>query len=320
MNARVLATLAVLATVVASPARAQDEVDGMMEPGMQDAVPAAKLKTVVLGLEGRRGVDAGLAEALTDIVQGVYARQPDRVVLGRKDLERVLGFEETKQAVGCTDESCLSEIASALDADRLISGSLDKIGTTYLFVLTELDARRLQPIGRTEHQFAVEEAGLIPAVRDATEAFLAHAEQKPEMNVMAADDIPAEEAEPGATEVPLLHWLLATGKVTAGTLAGLVGAALVGSGFIYINVDDNGDDRTAANPATTDDYVAAAVLCWAPGGVVCLGASACLAWGVVDFLFPPREPVAKTEARLLAPPPAPRTARRDTAHGAVMPH
>lgn len=308
------ASLLVLTCALALPDVAAAQA---ADPVVTGVVRHQKLKTVVLGLEGRRGVDEGLAEALTDIVQGVYSRQPDRVVLGRKDLERVLGFEETKQAVGCTDESCLSEIASALDADRLVSGSLDKIGSTYLFVLSELDARRLAPIGRTEHQLAVDEAGLVPAVRDATEAFLGRAGASPEMNLVepgSPDESSAAESEAaaGATEVPFLHWLGAAGKLMGGTALGLVGAGLLGSGWFFVATDDNGDPRAAGDPAPGDDFVAAAIICWAPGGVVCLGAGIALAWGIVDLLFPPRVPVVDgTAARLHRPPVAPRTARRE---------
>jgi len=169
-------------------------------PPTEKAAANQKLKTVVLGLEGRRGIDAGLAAALTDIVQGVYAREADRMVLGPSDLARVLGFEQTKQALGCDDESCLSEIASALDADRLVTGSLDRIGSSYLFVLSEIDARELTPIGRVEHQFPVEEEMLVSAVRQATVDFLARDDDTPPAPLLATPAVPATSASGTGTE------------------------------------------------------------------------------------------------------------------------
>ncbi len=130
-------------------------------PAQQDA----RVKTVVIGLSARRGVDEGLALAMSDVVQGVISGDSTRLVLGREDIRRVLSFEEERAALGCDDASCLSEIASALDVDRMVTGSIDKVGTSYFVVVTEIDARSVEPLGRVQRRLPLNEDELITGVQ-----------------------------------------------------------------------------------------------------------------------------------------------------------
>lgn len=125
----------------------------------------ARVKTVVVGLSARRGVDEGLALAMSDVVQGVIAGEPTRSVLGREDIRRVLSFEEERAALGCDTASCLSEIASALDVDRMVTGSIDKVGSTYFVVITEIDARTVEPLSRVQGRLPLDEDELITGVQ-----------------------------------------------------------------------------------------------------------------------------------------------------------
>jgi hypothetical protein len=114
--------------------------------------PPKRMKTVVVGIQGRRGVDPDLARAMADVVQSVLTTDKARVVLGRDDIAQVVQLEAEKQAMGCTDSSCLSEVATALDADRIVTGTMDKVGTSFLIVLTEIDARALEPVARVSRR------------------------------------------------------------------------------------------------------------------------------------------------------------------------
>lgn len=125
----------------------------------------ARVKTVVVGLSARRGVDEGLALAMTDVVQGVIAGESTRLVLGREDIRRVLSFEEERAALGCDSASCLSELAAALDVDRMVTGSIDKVGTTYFVVITEIDARTVDPLARVQGRLPLNEDELVTGVQ-----------------------------------------------------------------------------------------------------------------------------------------------------------
>lgn len=138
-----------------------------------------RVKTVVVGLAARRGVDDGLALAMSDVVQGVFTEDRVRLVLGREDIKRVLSFEEERAALGCDSASCLSEIASALDVDRLISGSIDKVGSSYFIVVTEIDARTVEPLARVQGRLPLDEDQLVSGVEKLARELLAKSGSAP---------------------------------------------------------------------------------------------------------------------------------------------
>jgi hypothetical protein len=124
-----------------------------------------RLRTVILGVQGRRGVDdKQLAAALTDVVQGIYAGDTRRIVIGRDDIMRVLDLEAEKQSLGCDSDKCLAEVGQALDAARIVTGSLDKLGDGYMVTMTEIDARSLEAIGRVQERVPIDENKLVDAV------------------------------------------------------------------------------------------------------------------------------------------------------------
>ena len=150
---------------------------GIAAGAAESAAPAAadpRVRTVVLGLQARRGVeDKALAAALSDLVQTAYARDPARVVIGRDEIARVLAWEADRQAAGCDDSGCLAEIGAALDAARIVTGSLDRIGSGYLVVLTEVDAKTAEPLGRAQAQSPADEDALVAVVVKLAEGLVA---------------------------------------------------------------------------------------------------------------------------------------------------
>jgi hypothetical protein len=57
------------------------------------------------------------------------------------DVRAMLDLEAQKQLAGCDADSCLSEIAEALGADVLITGSLARVGDNTFFVVKKIDQR-----------------------------------------------------------------------------------------------------------------------------------------------------------------------------------
>src|SRR5207248_3217749 len=72
-------------------------------------------------------------------------------VVSSKDFQTLLGMERQKAALGCgaDSSSCLSELAGALGARFVLSGSLARLGDTYQLSLQTLDSTKAQPIGRS---------------------------------------------------------------------------------------------------------------------------------------------------------------------------
>ncbi len=143
----------------------------------QTAAPADdRLRTVVMGIAARRGVkDTDLAHALSDVALGVYATDAHRIVIGPEDLRRALDWEASRQQAGCDDSKCLAEVGAALDASRIISGTLDLVGDVYLLSLAEIDAKSLEPIGRVQAEVKKDEAELMKATKRLSVELLAKA-------------------------------------------------------------------------------------------------------------------------------------------------
>lgn len=135
------------------------------EPAAPAKTVDDRTRTVVLGVVPRRGVDdKQLAAALTDVVQGIYSGDTRRIVIGRDDIMRVLDLEAEKQSMGCDSDKCLAEVGQALDASRIVTGSLDKLGDGYMVTMSEIDAKSLEAVARVQERVPIDENKLVDAV------------------------------------------------------------------------------------------------------------------------------------------------------------
>ena len=150
-------------TLMLNPALATD-APATQEAGKISA-PAPSLKTVVVGFAAKRDIDKHLADALTQIVVLEFSKKRDDVV-GRADMLRLLDLETQKQAVGCDESACLTELADALSAERVISGTITTIGSSYLVELVELQNERVEPLHRIQRQVDKSEDAIAKAVQE----------------------------------------------------------------------------------------------------------------------------------------------------------
>jgi TolB-like protein len=124
---------------------------GPAKPAEPSSEPSSeKPKLLVLALEPAGGVAPDVASALTETVTTEVATRGLFDVLSTKDVQTLLGVERQKQMMGCSEEarSCLTELAGALGARFVLSGSVTKLGEAYQLNLQTLDTQRAQPIGR----------------------------------------------------------------------------------------------------------------------------------------------------------------------------
>ncbi len=67
-------------------------------------------------------------------------RKLERVsVIGMDEVRAMLDLEAQKQLTGCAADSCLSEIAEALGADIVVTGSLARVGDATFFALKRIE-------------------------------------------------------------------------------------------------------------------------------------------------------------------------------------
>jgi hypothetical protein len=85
-------------------------------------------------------VDAATGEFFLDYFAKQIELRGVRVTTNR-EIAALVGFERQKQLLNCGDggTSCLAELAGALGVDGLITGSLAKVGSTYVINLKVVD-------------------------------------------------------------------------------------------------------------------------------------------------------------------------------------
>src|SRR3990167_8754083 len=98
-----------------------------------------------------RGVDAAIAEALTDGIGPEIDRRGYFRSLTTKDVQTILGVERQKQLLGCSDDqsSCLSELAGALGAPYVLGGTISQIGPSLQLSMQLLDVAKSQVVARS---------------------------------------------------------------------------------------------------------------------------------------------------------------------------
>lgn len=79
------------------------------------------------------------------VITSEVARASGGETVGREDVAALIGNEQLKQVLGCTGPQCgdaMSDIASMVEAELVLSGSVGKVGRLYLFAATVLESKR----------------------------------------------------------------------------------------------------------------------------------------------------------------------------------
>jgi hypothetical protein len=110
---------------------------------------AGKLRLAILDFTLAGSAHPDLARVLADgAARGAEGGDNVQVVT-QGEVAAVLGLDRLRQLLGCSDDQrCLSETAGALDADRLVSGSLTILERTALVTVRLIDAPRGRTLAR----------------------------------------------------------------------------------------------------------------------------------------------------------------------------
>lgn len=103
-------------------------------------VHAAPRKVAVLPVEPGAGVDTKIAAALTEATAGALAKAGVEVVT-QAQLKALLDHEARKQLAGCSNDACMAQLGEALGVDALVTGSLAKVGQSWLFGLRSVEVK-----------------------------------------------------------------------------------------------------------------------------------------------------------------------------------
>jgi hypothetical protein len=110
--------------------------------------PGARvLKLVLLPLTPKGDVRKETVAVFDEALAGELRRRPGVSVLAESDVAALLGVEKKRQMLmGCSDSRCLAELGGALGADRVVHGSVGRVGNSLVITLSSLDAPRSRTV------------------------------------------------------------------------------------------------------------------------------------------------------------------------------
>jgi len=244
---------------------------------------------LVLGLAGQttagaRAPTAAEAELVSGVVAATVASDVRFEVLTAADVRTATDFEATKQQMGCTESSCLLELANALDARFVVSGVLGVLGEELVLQLSTLDVKQARSVGRQSLR-GKDITSVTAQAETAIAATFAKAAGPEERNlrVVILDFTLASTSTSTSTtaaEVPVEPGL--SGMLVGGGAAVGVGvlALLAGVGFDVLGTQlhDTTTKDAALSAAeataaynTSDGYLVGAVAGYVVGGVLVAG-------------------------------------------------
>ena len=110
----------------------------------EDSQPASRCAVLRL-----RGTD--VPEAVTTVVDELLLTELQNAgfeAIGPDDINAIVGFEAAKQAVGCDDASCMTEIGNALGVPYLVAGNLAKLDSDTVLTLKLINVRDTRVVAR----------------------------------------------------------------------------------------------------------------------------------------------------------------------------
>ena len=137
------------------------------------AQTAAGPSVAVTPLVAQTGVSASTAALVSDSVAAqVQQSSAFSRVLGQREMEATLGIEQQRQLLACSSESCLVEVAEALNVDYLMLGSVGRLGSVWLVNLKLVRARNAVMAAAVSERATGSEDVLLDAARKATQHLL----------------------------------------------------------------------------------------------------------------------------------------------------
>lgn len=90
-------------------------------------------------LVARTGVEQAVADLFTDTLIGALRQYPGASALSDADLASMITLDERNQLLGSDDDSCFAQVGGAAGVDRIVHGSIGRVGQSLVMTLTAVD-------------------------------------------------------------------------------------------------------------------------------------------------------------------------------------
>jgi len=126
--------------------------------------PPAKFHIAILNLEGR-GVSESETATLSDQLRGQLVNLNAFIVLDRGTMEDILK-EQGLQQSGCTITECAVRVGRVLNVQKIVAGSIGKIGKTYAINISMIDVESSRIERSFNRNYQGEIDGLLEILQD----------------------------------------------------------------------------------------------------------------------------------------------------------
>lgn len=178
-----------------------------------------KFTAAVMDLTTEQGVSASVSRMLSDYLRTQLFNTQKYTLVTRENMEQILK-EQQFQLSGCTSQECIVQVGQLLGVRKMFTGSIGKIGATYMLTLKIIDVEsgRIEK-AETEECPKCEEDALIVSTRNITNRItgIKPSEEKPiskgKLSVISSPDnanVYLDGEKIGIT--PILEYELTAGK------------------------------------------------------------------------------------------------------------
>ncbi|MBI3178172.1 MAG: hypothetical protein HYZ27_00840, partial [Deltaproteobacteria bacterium] len=133
-------------------------------------VSAPIVKIAVPPLAPGDGTTPAMLGSLSEAIASELHKRGGYEVLTYQDIQAVLSHEQAKDAVACNEVACYAEMGNALGVAELVTGSLGRVGTSWLLNLKIVDVRAVQVVSAADRRI---KGGTLDDVLDVLPALVA---------------------------------------------------------------------------------------------------------------------------------------------------
>lgn len=231
-----------------SPQNAPREVPVAVTLPTKERLPVV----AITSLDAKEGVTSGEAAVIADNLAVQLQQSGVFRVMERSQMEQILKEQSFQQSGACDGSQCAVEMGKLLGIDRMVIGSIGKVGTVYSLSLRLVDVGSGEALRTTAHnrKGGIEDVltDLLPlAVADLTgkpAPVVAKAPEAPVVPVVAAAPALAPAPKPTAPEP------VAAVESKGSIWPWLVGGAVVAGGGAAAVVLLSGNSSTSATAST----------------------------------------------------------------------
>jgi hypothetical protein len=154
---------------------------------------AAMTKIAILPIQRDGAAAAELPALIDEVLLSAVQGSGDLRVVGKSDLEVLLGSEEQRDLLGCDETTCFSEIGKTLAVDKLIAGQIAMIPDGALISLKLIDLTTAVVEGRTTQVVRGDSRAIVDALPGIVRQLFASAKDSDRDGIGdLADRCPAE--------------------------------------------------------------------------------------------------------------------------------